>query len=327
VTQSVVKRPFASAASDYLECGWHPFPAYHTRDKSKAPCVKGVIGWEAVNVTTEMVSEWKRDYPKAQLGLRLPRNVIGIDIDMYDAKTGRLRLRQLVAEYGPLPPTWISTSRQDGSGIWLYHVEDSSQFRHDLTGGIEVIRWCGRFVMAAPSTHPKTGARYGWIRPGEKELVYDEFPSALDGDLTALPEAWAVGLRAEVPHRARAIDVGANEVRSWILGRPGGQSRPCDKMRRTFDKWNAELAAAGVGSRHSAALEGVHALCGDSVKGHTGLFWSMRELSKTLVRKRGNKDVADAEFYRLAHGEVEKRMGEPVSDKDECDSELYRGLK
>jgi hypothetical protein len=319
--------PFVLGADHYLAAGWHPFPAYHTKDKSKAPCVPkwsrdgvkhSVIGWDAVDVTPELVAGWKVEYPTAQLGLRLPKNVIGIDVDMYDGKTGRTRLRELVLEYGALSPTWVSTSRTDGSGIWLFHVEDSSQFPHDLGGGIEVIRWCGRFVMAAPSTHPKTGDPYGWIRPGERDLLFDEFPSALGSDLAPLPARFVAGLRKEARHRPSAAGIGPNDVRSWIVTRPGGTGEPCAGMRRTFDKYNSELQEAGEGSRHTAALTGVYALVGDSTEGHSGLFWSLKQFSKTLVDKRGSKDTADGEFYRLVHGEVEKRMGQPVGNEDPC---------
>lgn len=328
-------KPFADAADEYLAEGWHPFPAYHTREKSKAPCVKAwyvddkkrsVIGWDAVDVTPELVAGWKAEYPASHIGLRVPRTVLGIDVDDYDGKTGGARLRHLAVQFGALPRTWISTSRRDGSGIWLFRVDDSAQFPNGLGDGIDIVRWCSRFVFAAPSTHPKTGAPYGWIRP-DGEFVLDEFPSALSADLAPLPPRWVAGLRTETRQRSRVAGIQPNGVRAWIEGRPGGRGEPCEGMRRTFAKYNRDLAAADQGSRHDAALVGVHALVGDSAEGHRGLYWCLLQLAKVLSAKRGGPGVADEEFMRMVHPEVEKRMAEPVLDDDPCESELAQWLK
>ena len=53
--------------------------------------------------------------------------VIGIDVDHYISggkeKFGGDQLKELEAKLGPLPPTWISSSRSDGiSGIRFFVV-------------------------------------------------------------------------------------------------------------------------------------------------------------------------------------------------------------
>jgi len=330
-----VTDPFAEAAADYLAEGWHPFPAYHAKvsaktsepkRRTKAPRLKGVIGGEAIEVTPELVARWVREYPRSQLGLRLPRNVLGIDVDAYDGKSGGIRIRELVAAYGPLPPTWISTSRLDGSGIRMYHVENSAAFPYDLRKGVEVIRCNGRFVMAAPSTHPNTGDRYGWIPPGARELVFDEFPSALGGDLAALPASWVSGLAIEIRQRPRVRDGGPDAAAGWVSGLPGGEGEPCADMRRTLDRYLAEFRAAVEtgGGRHDAALRGSHAILGDAVQGHRGAYWALVRMGRALIAARGGND--GGEFRRMVEGAVAERRAEPRSTEDPCDSELARLL-
>lgn len=307
--------PFVLAAMDYLRAGWHPFPACHTADKSKAPCVKGVIGWDAIDVTPALLRQWAFEYRKAQLGIRLPKSVLGLDVDMYDNKTGAIRMRDLIATYGPLPHTWVSTSRTDGSGIYLFRVSDSSQFPHDLGGGIEVIRSCGRFVMAAPSWHPKTGRQYGFIRP-DGVFVLDELPSV--DELPSLPSRWVTGLQREARSRPSVVlEVG--EARAWIAALPGGKKRPCAGMRVTFEKYTHELARAETGSRHDTALRGVHALVGDACEGHGGLWWCLVRYGKQLEEKRNGARDSEREFRAMVHSEVGRRMAEPVFCDDPCD--------
>lgn len=324
MTTGEIASPFVAAADEWLEAGWNPFPAYHTKEKSKAPCVPkwyvddvkfSVIGHDAVDVTPKLLAGWKKEYPNAQLGIRLPRSVLGIDVDMYDGKGGRERLRDLVATYGPLDATWVSTSRSDGSGIYLFAVDDSRNFPNDLGHGIELIRACSRFMLAAPSTHPKTGNRYGFLRP-DNQFVLDEFPAV--SDIPPLREAWAAGLAQEVRQR-RAVIVQAGDVRSWIEALPGGKAEPCETMRKTLDKYTIELASAGDGSRHDAALRGVHALVGDATEGHRGLYWCLVRFGKQLELKRGREGDAVGEFKRMVHTEVERRMAEPIRSTDLCD--------
>lgn len=323
----MITDPFAEAAADYLAAGWHPFPAYHAKVRSrpgeperrtKAPRLKGVIGGEAIDVTPDLVARWKQEYPLSQIGLRLPRNVLGIDVDVYDGKSGATRIRELVAAYGPLPPTWISTSRRDGSGIRMYHVENSAAFPYDLRNGVEVIRCNGRFVFAAPSTHPNTGDQYGWIPPSGRELVFDEFPSAIGGDLAALPDSWVAGLATEVRHRPRVRSDGPDGASDWVSGLPGGEGEPCAQMRRTLDLYLAEARAAreSRSDRHRAAMRGSHAVLGDAIKGHRGAHWALIQIGRALLAARGGSD--GNEFRRLVEDEVEKRRAERRRSQDPC---------
>ena len=61
--------------------------------------------------------------PGSNLGLRVNYGQIGIDVDAYDAKTGGRTLVEAESRWGPLPPTYRSSSRIDddvsGIRVWV----------------------------------------------------------------------------------------------------------------------------------------------------------------------------------------------------------------
>ena len=74
---------------------------------------------------------------------------------------GDVSLKQLVEKYGPLPPTWWSTSRSDGSGIGLFRVPFGTTLLTDPATGIDMIQCFHRYVVCAPSRSIRRGARIG----------------------------------------------------------------------------------------------------------------------------------------------------------------------
>lgn len=120
--------PF-DCADLYRARGWEgtiPLPA-----SSKTPPPSGYTGAAGHMPSGADVEEWRRHgfraggrtYPAGNLALRLPRDVIGLDVDHYGTKSGGDTLAGLITRWGPLPPTKRSTSRSDGiSGIRLYRL-------------------------------------------------------------------------------------------------------------------------------------------------------------------------------------------------------------
>jgi Bifunctional DNA primase/polymerase, N-terminal len=93
---------------------------------------------------------------------------IGLDVDCYEEKTGAADLARLFGQWGPLPPTWKTTSRDDGSGILLYRVPsgvDPTNWHTGAGPSIEIIRHAHRYAVVWPSIHPETGQPYRWYRP------------------------------------------------------------------------------------------------------------------------------------------------------------------
>jgi hypothetical protein len=122
--------------------------------------------------------------------------VIGIDVDNYGTKPGAQTIADREQQWGRLPYSPRSTSRQEGgdtaSGIRFYRVPAGVEFV-DRLPGVEIIQQHHRYVVCWPSIHPDTGRRYRWYGIDGGELAS---PPALD-DLPDLPAAWVEGLRKQ----------------------------------------------------------------------------------------------------------------------------------
>ena len=126
--------------------------------------MRGVTGHNGAWPDDASIERWRQRYPMANVALRLPRGIIGLDVDLYKPQ-GRESWEAAQEAFGPLPDTWISTSKDDGSGIRLYRVPENVEFKSNPFPGIETIQHHHRFVVCWPSVHPKTGAEYRWIAP------------------------------------------------------------------------------------------------------------------------------------------------------------------
>lgn len=349
--------PFAIAARDYFDAGWSPIP-YAARSGAKAPLIKDFTGYHDNWPTKREIKEWISEHPTANIGIRLPKDVVGIDVDCYGSKAGARTLLLLEMKWGELPRTWFATSRTDGSGIYLLQVPadvDTSCFR-DPGPGVEIIRWSHRFVSVAPSRHVKTGRRYGWLEARSDGLavpIYDEIPSYGPGaqfsgplygperadewlPLGELPNGWAKGLAtaSEGSNRPRASVAGGEKaVWRWLGDTAGGRGRAemCAGMVATLKFWLKRLdVGATSGGAYGTALGATHALIGDAASGCTGVRRAIDEFCRTYItsvsedRPRGadgwrSAKAARGELIRMISDEVSKRQGDMLSNDDRCE--------
>lgn len=179
--------PYAAAADGYLKAGFHPFPVPAGR---KAPPPDGFTGADATGVELGHVERWKAESGEANIAVRLPTGVIGLDVDHYGAKRGGDTLTKLKEIHGPLPATSVSSARTGGaSGIRLYRIPAGVDPRdlHSPGEYIDLIRPDHRYLVAPPSLHPE-GSHYRWYGPngsGEIPKVSD-LPSLPHGHLEHL---------------------------------------------------------------------------------------------------------------------------------------------
>lgn len=179
---------YGVAAPLYLERGYPPIPV-----KGKTLLVKGATGYSG-SVTPEKVEDWCNQFPYADVALRL-EGCLGVDIDDHGPKSGWAQLAELEDRLGPLPATYSSTSRGrfSNSRIYIYRVEEDVPRRSRAATHIDVIHKFHRYLVAFPSTHPRTRETDHWYGP-DGELASGEGPPA-PSQLPLLPPSWDKYLR------------------------------------------------------------------------------------------------------------------------------------
>ncbi len=208
-----VTGPYAAAARVYRELGWQGVIPVVGKSEN---IPHGFTGGYLAYPEDAQVELWRVMRGGDNVALRLPDDVIGIDVDAHHSRPGLDTINWWEAQLGEeLPLTWHSTSRTDGSRILFYRVPSGLTWRSDLgrTSGVEIIRQQHRYAVVWPSIHPETGGTYRWYAPGVG--VSDTPPSV--GDLALLGPQWTNGLqrghtsnaspRGDGGHRDDPIDV------------------------------------------------------------------------------------------------------------------------
>lgn len=189
------KGPFARAYAEYRAAGWlgtlrlpklskSPVPTGFTGDKGEWPEDSRLHGWSHESATN--------------IGLRVPDDVIAIDVDQYDDKKGAEQLEELEKKWGALPPTWMSSARGFGpSGKRFYRVPAGVHWPTDPAPDIEVIQFRHRYAVVWPSeVRDKNDSDLirveTWYDP---EGVASGRVPHIDA-LPTLPVGWVTGLKS-----------------------------------------------------------------------------------------------------------------------------------
>jgi hypothetical protein len=293
--------PFASGAWQTRSAGYSPFPV---NPSTKGDIPGGFTGYTGRAATDEELSRWVRTHANHNLGARLPRCVVGIDVDAYGAKVGSATLAALVADLGELPFTFRVTARlgpdYDGeSGIRLFRIPTEFEIlagNRVWIGGwedIELVRHGHRYVMAPPSIHPNTGTQYKVLDEATGE-VSDSLPAVQD--LPFLPAAWCLALL-----KANLREPGEHSTTSghWT----GGE--PCAAVQAALAKSLDDLS----GGRHSGALRSLARLTRLGEQGHAGVAGAVATLrvafedaSTTPGIGQRSRAESSAEWMRMVAG-------------------------
>jgi len=315
-------KSYATDALDYVAAGWMgvlpvpprrkaPLPGgysgyngeYPSRDRIKHWIEKGFNAKVKISETETAVLHF--DSVDANLALRLPNFIVGIDVDAYDGKKGRECLAYAEQLWGELPPTVRSTSRLDGiSGIRLYRVpvgtllQQVITFQHPDKGrldGIEVCQYHHRYVMAWPSVHPDTGRRYRWV-DHDGMMHYTDHP--LVGSIPWLPEKWVDAL-SRPPEEELTAHEDAQKVVASLTGGPRSK-----RVDAALKKTTEEILSA-TGGRHDEALRGIGRLLRLNHEGEPGVAEAMGMLETIFVCAicdRASEAEAQAEWDRMLYG-------------------------
>lgn len=284
----------------YREQGWTALPL---PKHAKHPPPSGFTGHGAMRPELTDIDQWRHDkaYEFGNVALRMPKNVIGIDVDVYNG--GDKTLAELEARLGPLPKTWSSSSKTDGSRIMYFRVETGKRWRGDLGAGIDIIQSTHRYAVAPPSIHPD-GNRYKWWNKQGRST--GRIPSR--NELTVLPKDW----QAEVDRKGASSgdmppqDITDAETQAWLDARPQSEAYPCGLMESGFQIAKEKLHVSG----HDVAKDATWQLVNLAREGHRGINRALSEVESAFIKavkdRRANEEEARDEFARLVTSAVGK---------------------
>jgi hypothetical protein len=307
---------YADSVDIYWNIGWRGVLPLSLGNSSKKGCPpKGFTGHDGVDPSYADVCEWKDNRADFNIALRMPADVIGIDVDCYDGKTGAATLAEAESRWGALPPTYRTTSRDDGSGIRLFRVSPGTalagkiEFPELGIGHIEIIQRHHRYAVAWPSMHHGTGRRYRWISDLDGSAM-DKPPAP--SDLPELPAKWAAEL--SVTHNGTEFASGSAVDVSEALTE-GEPTRRVEHFLTT-----ALMVMQGPGARHDAVRDGVLTLLRLGIDGEAGVARALQALRLAFIAAvtgdgSRTRDEAAAEFNRyITNNRVVKLLAEPSTN-------------
>lgn len=288
--------PYAAAALALLQAGWRGILPLPPKAKKFPP--RGYTGSDGVDPSGADIHTWA-EHHQGNIALRMPPDCIGVDVDAYGQKQGALTMRNATLTWGPLPPTWRSTSRDDGvSGIAMYRVPQGLAWPGEVGPGVDILQHRHRYAVAPPSIHPE-GRAYRWIDPDGVVSLHPPRPD----QLPALPQAWVVGLTggaaADITRRG---DTTYQQAVTWFAERVDPRGTPCQRMREEVD----DLSSSIPGNAHNTARSAVATLARLAEGGHRGAATTALALKELFITEATNPRRAAAGLTIRTPSEAER---------------------
>jgi replicative DNA helicase len=284
----------ADHALELHQRGWCPLPL---PAGAKWPPPEGRTGAGGADYSADEIAAWA---DHGNLGTRMPVGVIGIDVDQYGDKEGFDNLDRWRTDrgLGPLPATYISTSRDHPSGIRFYGVPHGLRFSGIVCPGVETIQRHHRYAVVAPTPHPSTGDQYVWVGPNGE---IDTTPPWVD-ELPDLPHEWVEALREHTLFEEQRDPITWDNPHAY-------HADWAPRIRNVHRRYLDELP----GNRHDATMRGVCALLRLDSLNLAGARAAIDDLHRRFldaVTSDGSRDrsAAEAEWNRIVIG-GEKLVG------------------
>jgi Bifunctional DNA primase/polymerase, N-terminal len=181
-------------------------------------------GLYAASSDVGRVGRWWGRWPQANIGARVPANLLVVDVDPRHGGLGQLA--ELEREHGPLPPTRVSISGRGDGGQHRWFLHPGGRLSAARLGaGVDLKTHAG-YVLLPPSRHPATGQPYTWAEPTLEPAV---LPAAWRRLLTPAPARVPATRRPSLPGPTRGgrMAEAFNQATSWtqVLG-PHGWTCP-----------------------------------------------------------------------------------------------------
>jgi hypothetical protein len=210
---------FLISAFSLVQFGWKVFPLATGAKIPMIPAKSGGRGCLDATDDEEIIGEWDRRYPSANIGLAcgIPSGIIVIDIDPRNGGTSSVE--KFAARKQILPPTVEVATANGGRHLYYAWQPELKNSKSALGPGID-IKTTGGYVVAPPSVLDG-GKKYTWVN------------SPLGEHLPRLP-MWVVAALKPKPEPKYTGSTAARDLPKTING-----------LVRT-------VANAGVGNRNNA---------------------------------------------------------------------------
>lgn len=301
---------FANNYEGYNAEGWlGTLPV--NRDKELQ--VAGYSGKKHADIYPDIyqLEQWAQgQFSDSNIALRMPRNVIGIDVDDYDDKNGAAELAGMVAKWGPLPATYTSTARGEGqpSRIHFFLIPDGLEWPGNASPSIEIVRHGHRYAVVSPSINAKTDTVYRWYAPDGSPS--DVIPNV--DELPELPERWIAGLTGGAAETVLPeANLNPTQIKAWLNAR---NPKPmCREMSAQVRRTEDSLKANG----HDSLITGVYSAVCLASEGHSGILDALELIEEEFFAATGDRRTASAiegEWDRALDGAVRKVVAKKVND-------------
>jgi hypothetical protein len=323
--------PYGDGALLYFSRGWTDvFPVgSDATPLAKSPVPVGVTGYDAPPVGWERIKRATTTRAaRRNLGLRMPRQVIGIDVDDYEGHDGGATLARAEAALGPLPPTYRNSARGDGNSGHRYFrtgmgrvVKPAAEslLTKAYGDGIEILHHGHRYAVAWPSRNPDKGfAEYRWYGP-DGFLLDGPPPRVID--LPILSLAWQELLTAPLDSPAAARGSGGNLRASKEA--PAAATDPDD----VFENAGMTIRRSVAEAKTAEQLDAVLTMKAGSVNktlGGAGIWFARManaglftlEEARTLLVAAVARNGVHSDGWNIAHGRkwtAASRIGDALS--------------
>lgn len=297
--------PYGNAADVYWQTGWRGILPLPPKAKKSPP--KGYTGDGGLYPSYPDIHTWANGPERlGNIALRMPANVIGLDVDAYGDKPGAETLRLAEAAHGALPPTWRTTSRDDGvSGIRLYRVPEGLAWPGEIGGATEIIQARHRYAVVWPSLHPE-GKTYRWIGPDGVVSTTVPDPETLP----LLPQAWVEAYTGgQLAQTTARVTVAHSDAVAWVAGHDHATSSMCTRMEKAVDQFTDDLK----GSAHNSTRDAVLRVARLADEGHHGAVHALSYVRKAFLADATNVNRSLLGKTRRTESEAVYEFGELVA--------------
>jgi len=269
--------------------------------------------------------------PPYNVAVRLGPDVIGIDVDAYDAKRGAETIEEAL-DGAWLPETFRTSARgwDSRSGIYLYRLAEPARWPTNFGpgSGVEVIQRHHRYAMVGPSVHPGLGNPYQWLLGNSTVGI----PRVVD--IPVLGAAVRLKLLAYMAERGQTASdaqdwAGAEDGLAWLAGGGDGEG-PCHRMSTALGVWLDKLGSAHGGTRHDTMIAAQLNLCRLRKEGHPGLHEALSTLyAEWQLVMAGESRGVVAEFGRALGRPLHEALAAAAGgEEDPCEvpEALYDSL-